>query len=311
MLVGPFEDTLYSMALGEVRGPVRTEFGWHIIRLDAINAGETQSFEAVRDELLEQLQTRKADDLFYERANTLADRAFYSEGDLAAIAAELMLPLISISGFPRTGDPEVFENSAPVVQAAFSDEVLNQGRNSDLIELDEDHVLVLRVVAHNVPTQRPLEEVRDEIFGELQAGAAAELAREAAERFLAEVGGEEDLVALAERHSGRWIEPAWVQRADGTLPTALLSRAFALAPPAEGSGPIWEPVFLAGGDEAVLALYAVAAGQPEAIPREERDQRQRELSEQAGVTELSGYASAVRADASVRIPEEVLNPVFY
>jgi peptidyl-prolyl cis-trans isomerase D len=311
VLAGPFEDALYSMSVGEVRGPVRSEFGWHIIRLDAIDEASIEPFEAVRDDLAEQLRTQKSEDLFYDRANTLADRAFYSDGDLAAVAAELMLPLISVDGFSRAGNSDLFENSAAVVQAAFSDPVLNQGRNSDLVELDTDHVLVLRDVAHHEPMQRPFEEVRDQILEELTRNSAGELAREASERFREGVDAAEDLAALAEQQGGRWVEPTWIERTDSALPSALVNRAFALAPPAEGAGPTWEPVPLAGGDEAVLALYAVEAGLPEVIPRAARDERQQELSRQAGATELGAYATAVREAARVRIPDDVLNPTFY
>ena len=121
------------MTAGEVRGPVRSDFGVHVVRLDEVDAGDTQSFDNVRDDLLAQLRTQRAEDEFYELANTLGDRAFYGDGDLAEIAAELMLPLVSIDRFGRAGDPEMFENSAPIVEAAFSDAVIREGRNSDLI----------------------------------------------------------------------------------------------------------------------------------------------------------------------------------
>jgi peptidyl-prolyl cis-trans isomerase D len=170
MLPGAFEDAVFDMAEGETRGPVRSDFGFHVIRLDSIAAGDTQSFDSVRDDLLSQLRTQRAEDGFYEIANTLGDRAFYAEGDLAEIAAELMLPLVTVDGFGRTGDREMFENSELIVQAAFSDPVLREGRNSDLIELSEGDVMVLRVIEHNLSEQQPLEEVRDLIADELRNG---------------------------------------------------------------------------------------------------------------------------------------------
>ncbi len=310
MLVGPFEDAVFDMAEGEVRGPVRSDFGVHIIRLDAISAGDTQSFEAVRDDLLSRLRTQRAEDAFYDLANTLGDRAFYAEGDLAAIAAEMMLPLITVTEFPRTGDLDMFTNSAAVVQAAFSDDVLSQGRNSDLIELSEDNVMVLRVVAHNEPVQQALDDVREEIVAELTRTAAAQLARDAAETFRAEVDMAEDLAAAAAARGGTWSEPIWIGRGDASVPTQVVSRVFALSAPTAGDAR-WENVLLPTGDEVVVALYAVEAGAPEAIPREDRDERQRGLGEQAGVIELAGYAAAAREAATVRIPSEVLDPVFY
>ena len=83
------------------------------------------------------------------------------------------LPIKTLKGFPRSGEPAAFTNSAAVVQAAFAEEIVDNGRNSELVELAEDHVLVLRVVAHHVPTTKPLDEVREQIREELTREARA------------------------------------------------------------------------------------------------------------------------------------------
>jgi peptidyl-prolyl cis-trans isomerase D len=309
MLVGPFEDAAFSMAEGEVRGPIRTSFGLHIIRVDAIYSGAVESFESVREDLLSRMRTERSEDLFYEQANALGDRAYYGDGDLATVAAELMLPLVSLNGFSRAGNPQLFADNIAVVQAAYSDEVLG-GRNSNLIELGEGHVMVLRVTAHHEPTQRPLDEVREDIRAELVAGLGSDRALEAADGFRSAAATAEDLAALATEHGGTWTDPAWIERDDASVPLEVVSRAFALAPPAAGT-PTWESAGLANGDEAVFALYEVVAGAAEDIPRETRDEQQKQLGQQAAVYELAGYAAAIRNAARVRVPQEVLEPVFY
>lgn len=310
MLPGPFEDALFSMTtVGEISEPVVSDFGVQIIRLDGISEGETQPFEAVRDDLAEQLKSRRAEDLFFDTANELADKAYYAGGDLATVANEMGLPLETLDNFPRTGMPDVFENSAPVVQAAFSPQVLDQGLNSDLVELAENHVLVLRDTAHHLPEQRPLEQVRDQILEELRTRASIDLAIAAADQFRSEAEAGGDLAALAEADKGTWTEPDWVQRTDPDLPTELLSKVYALNKPA-GDAPLWDSVSVATGDQIVVALYEVAPGDPDAIARDDRDARLMQLANQSGLIELSGYAAEVRADATVRIPEEVLEPQF-
>ena len=112
MLVGPFEDALFAMQVGEVSAPVQSEFGFHIIRLDEIRAGELQPYEAVREELRGEYQATRAADLFYERANQLTDSAFDAYDELASVASAQNLPLKTLNGFPRSGDPAVFVNSA-------------------------------------------------------------------------------------------------------------------------------------------------------------------------------------------------------
>jgi peptidyl-prolyl cis-trans isomerase D len=310
MLPGAFEDAVFDMTEGETRGPVRSDFGYHVIRLDAIEAGDTQSFENIRDDLLSQLRTQRAEDSFYEVANALSDRAFYDDGDLAETAAELMLPLVSVEGFSRSGDREMFENSELIVQAAFSDPVHREGRNSELIELSEGDVMVLRVIEHHVSEQQTLEEVRDQIEEELASARAAELAGEAAAAFLEASAGAEDLAALAETNGGDWQERRWVRRDDSFAPPQVVSRVFSLGQPEAGSA-IWETVVLSDGGRAIVALYGIEAGVAEAIPREDRDAQQFELGQQAAFAELSAYAEAVRAEADVVITPEALDPIYY
>ncbi|MBN1239164.1 MAG: SurA N-terminal domain-containing protein, partial [Gammaproteobacteria bacterium] len=143
MLAGPFEDALFEMEVGEVRGPVETDFGYHVIKLEDVREGEEQSLDEVRDDLLEQYRTERADDLFYELANDLADRAFDAYDTLAPVAMGLDLELKTIDRFPRSGDSSAFPNSAPIVDAVFNSDETEGGVNSPLLELSEEHVAVV------------------------------------------------------------------------------------------------------------------------------------------------------------------------
>jgi len=307
MLPGAFEDTLFGMQAGDVRGPVRSDFGYHIIRMDELRAGHEQSFEEVRDELAGEYRTREAEREFYDRANELGDRAFDAYNELANVAEGLQLPLKTLMGLSRAGDPVAFPNSGPIVQAAFSDEIVDSGRNSQLIELADDHVVVLRVTMHNVPTTQPLEAVRDQIRQELVDARAQELAEEAATAFLSEVEQGADPASAAASRRGVWHEPRTVQRTDVDLPSEVLAAAFAM--PKLGAGMVQrERVALATGGYAVLAVSNVQRGDASTVPQAERDQRQQQLADQAALAELTSYAGTLRERATVRIPDEVLEP---
>ncbi len=309
LLVGPFEDMLFAMEVGDVEGPVETDFGYHVIRLDEIRAGEDRTFESVREELALDFQVRRAEELFYDRASELADRSFDAFDELATVATQMELPLQTLTGFTRDGTVSPFPVSAPVVQVAFSSQALVQRENSNPIELEDDHVLVLRVTDHHPPAEQPLDAVRDEIEQELSHAAAQRLAETASADFLAAIEQAEDVEALAIEHGGTWTLPAWVERTDGEVPTQVLAAAFRSARPAAGAV-IRELIPLASGDYAVLMLSAVEAGSIEDIPREARNLQNTQLAEQASMLEVTGYAAEVREDATVRIPEIVLNPVY-
>jgi peptidyl-prolyl cis-trans isomerase D len=310
MLVGPFEDALFAMQPGELSEPVRSEFGFHIIRLEEVRAGEVQPFEAVREELASETKTREAESEFYDRANELGEEAFDAYDDLAPVAAASGLPIETLMGFPRTGDPAVFDNSAAVVQAAFAEEIVDSGRNSELIELAEDHVMVLRVKEHHLPTTKPLDEVREQIREELVRERAQELAEEAARAFLADVEQGADPAASAAARGGVWNPATSVARTDAAVPTEVLSAAFGM-PKTDTAAPQREIVALANGGQAVIVLTRVEPGKPESMTEEEREQRRQQLADQAARAELTAYASSLRASADVRIPDDILNPPIF
>jgi peptidyl-prolyl cis-trans isomerase D len=307
----PFENALFAMQVGAISDPIRSDFGFHVIKLDEIRPATARPFEDVRDELAADLRTRKAEQMFYDRANQLADRSFDAYNQLATVANELKLPLKTVANFPRTGDPAVFSNGAAVVQAAFDEQNVDSGRNSSLIELAEDQVLVLRVTAHHVSMPKPLQEVHDQIRDELKRARAQELAEQAAQAFLTAIQAPNaDPAQLAAAQNGSWTAPAWVERTNAAVPTEVLAAAFGLPKPAQGEVKR-EHVALANGGHAVLALSNVQPGTPDSIPQSDRDQRQRQLADQSAYSELTGYVGTLREQATVRIPQDVIEPQQY
>jgi len=306
-LVGPFEDALFALQVGQISEPVRGDDGFHIIRLDEVRAGEVQPFETVREEIASETKTREAENEFYDRANKLGEEAFDAYDDLLPVASATDLPIKTLMAFPRTGDPAAFDNSAAVVQAAFAEEIVDSGRNTELVQLAEDHVLVLRVKEHHVPTTKPLDEVRDQVREELVRERAQELAEEAARAFLADVQTGGDPAQRAATHGGKWNAAAWITRTDDTVPTAVLSAAFGM-PKTDAAAPQREVVPLPNGGQAVIVLTGVQAGEPETLTEDEREQRRQQLETQSARSELTGYAGNLRETADVRIPDDILNP---
>jgi len=113
---------------------------------------------------------------------------------------------------------------------------------------------------------------------------------------------------IAAAHGGTWNAAAWVTRTDAAVPTEVLSAAFGMPKSAAVQREI---IALASGGQAVIALSSVEPGQPTAMTQDERDQRQRQLAEQAARAELTGYAGNVRDQATVRIPAEILEPPLF
>src|SRR5690606_2284250 len=332
-----FEETLYSLELGEVAGPVRTDFGWHIIRFDEVREGEERSFDEVRGELLTELRNERADDTYFERANRLGDLAFEEYDSLERVAEQLGLPLKRVERFPRSGDRAVFPNSAPVVDAVFGFEPLDIGINSDLIELSDEHVAVVRVVDRFEPERRPPEEVADKIRETLERERAERLADEAARAFAAALpetltaeflGGstgandgteaadaeaesdaeaaESPAARLAAEHGGTWHGPVEILRSDASVPSEIVATAFGLPAPAEGEY-LRRDVKMASGDRAWVVLAKVEPGNPDEVTLERRSAVQQQLLRANANAELGGYVTAVRQQAKVAVSPNILD----
>lgn len=307
-LPGPFEDALYGIEdVGGVAGPVETDFGLHVIRLDDVREGEAESFESLRDELRGELSTRQAEDTYYERANDLADLAFDAYDELASVATELGLEVRTVEDFSRTGGQGRFDNRAAVAEAAFNEENVTSGTNSDLIELSDDHVMVLRVTGHNEPAQLPLAEVEPDIRAELTRERASELAGEALDAYVEALEGGAASESAAAEHGGEWHAPGLIERSNGELPSQIVSVAFSLAEPADAE-PVRDRVMLSNGDGAVVFVSAVEPGSPEQLTTQEREQLRMQLINRHAQAAFNAYVAAVRDNASVRIPDDVLEP---
>jgi len=297
--VGPFADALFAMKVGEIRGPVRTQFGYHIIRLDDVSASKQKSFEEARAEIEDEYRRQEAEKIFGERQEQLADKAFEKLDSLDAVAIDLGLTEREVTGFTRTEGGGPFGARAEVIEAAFSVDVLN-GQNSQPIELEPGHVIVLRVGERQDAAQKPLDQVREEIVTFIRRQRGEELARKTG------------LETAEKLKSGTttWVEavgnlktdaqgPKWIARTDSSLPVELRNALFAAPKPKSNQGsPHYQAVALGSGDFVVLALSGTRVETAAETP-EQRQTRLRQAMSRVATGEVIGYLAQVRNRADV------------
>ena len=302
--VQPFAEALFSMQKGEVRGPVKTQFGYHIIRLEDVAPAHQRSFEEVRADLEADYRREKAQSIFYEKSQQLADEAFAALSELDSVAAKLGLPVKKVDGYARQGGGP-FGTERKVIDAVFSDDVLQDRQNSPAISLGEDSVVVVRVADHKPAAQRPLDEVRAEIDLTLRDQSARKAAEAAAKAAAARVAGGESL-ADASREFG--LQPAGVttvMRTSDGLPPALLKAAFTAPHPAAGKASAGTAV-LANGDVALFVVSAVRSGSmdsPETAARFAESMQS--MQRQAAAAEFAAYVKELERTAKVQRNEKV------
>jgi len=295
--VAPFSEALFAMAPGEVRGPVQTQFGYHVIRLEEVDAAHQRSFEEVRDELEADFRRERAQARFYEQSQALADEAFASLSELDSVAGKLGLTVQSVAGFTRQGgDP--FGAEQKVIDAAFSDEVLQARQNSPAISLGEESVVVLRVTDHQPPAQRPLEDVRSDIEATLRTEAARQAAEAAARTAVERLAAGGSLSAVAAELGAQPAGPTTFSRGDEAIPLELRKAVFLAPAPAQGQVSHGTAV-LPNGDAVVFAVNAARAGSmsPEAAAQfAESAQR---AAQQTALAEFAAYVAELERNAKV------------
>ncbi|MFZ2288499.1 MAG: SurA N-terminal domain-containing protein [Halopseudomonas yangmingensis] len=254
-----FEQALFALAEGEVSEPVRSEFGYHLIKLTALQAPEVPSFDEMRPELEAELKAEQVERRFVEATRELANLS-YESPDLADPARALGLEVAVHTGFTRAGGEGILANPR-VVSAAFEEEVLVDRLNSQLIELDADTVVVLRVREHQRPEQLPLEAVAGRITDVLRQQRVADQARQKAGELVASLrSGEQQLEQLADAEGLELSKHEAVRRGQRDLSAVLLQHVFAMPRP-DGAAPRFAHFASPGGGQWLVRLTGVTVAE--------------------------------------------------
>lgn len=258
-----FEQATFLLAKNELSQPIRTRFGYHLIEVTDIKPIQLKPFDEVKAQIRTDLQTTQAENRFFEEVDKINNLSYEIPDSLEPVAEQLGLEIKHSPMFTAAGGDALFSNSR-VISAAFSDEVLNQNRNSELIELSDTHVLVLRLREQKVASQLPLDEVRDTIVGRLKQQQAKEMAAKDATAALARLAESEDPKRVAADYKQKWQDAGFLKRYSSDtdkLDNQIREAIFSLPKP-QDNRPELTSLTLVGGDAIVLALYAVQDGDP-------------------------------------------------
>lgn len=292
------EAALEQLELNEVSDPVVSEFGVHLVKLTEDSENVYPPFEEVRERLEREAKSAEVELRYAEQLENLSNLAFET-GDLATISGQLGLEIQQSPALPRNGGTGIFADPA-VLDAAFSDSVLLEGNNSDVIELSDTRALVLRVNQFNEATIPPLEEVEPEIAVLLRAQMEREAVQEIGNELMAAAAAGEGLDELLAEYELQWINQEAVSRTSATANRDIINEAFALPRPQGPEDTQLSSLTLPNGTFVLVELTAVTPGSLESMSEDELTTMRRNLSEDLGSNDFSGYLATLRSNADIQ-----------
>jgi len=302
MQLPEFDEAVFSMEPGDISEPVKTQFGFHIIKLVDVHGSKIPALEEVRAELVKELKQRRIDDLFYEQLELLTDTSYETPDSLAPAADALGLEVQTSDWITPVSGTGV--GKYPKVRAAaFSDDVLEAGNNSEAIEVGAADAIVVRVAEREAAHPAPLEDVRERIVTTLKQKLAAEQAAAKGAEVLQKLEQGEALESLKDQEHFTYRSAEAVTRDAPGFNPEVVREAFRLPRPAQGASRD-KGLQLANGDYAVIHLTAVTDADPATMPEDVRTRLRQGFENMRRTALFTALVDDLRARADIVIPED-------
>ncbi len=292
-----FEESAFSLNKGEVSEPVKSSFGYHLIKLTDIQGGKTKPFEEVSDQLKEDIVQQKAADIFLDQAETLANLTYETPESLGAVVEELDLSIQKTSLFSRGQGGGIAKNSK-VNSAAFSDDVLGEKNNSEVLEIAHDRLVVVRIDKHEDSSIRPFEEVKETIINDLRRTEALKLVKLEGDKLLTDMKNGTNGKELAGKSGYDWKEPGFVTRNNQEVSRSILDHVFKAEKPVDDKKVV-SGFELPSGDYIVAVVSGVKVGEVHKSGSPEWQGAEQMQSRMHGMADLTGYIKALKSEADI------------
>ena len=290
-MVKPFEEAVFAMKLGEIRGPIESDFGYHIIRLTETKPERVRPLEEVRAQIEGEIKQQKTGKLFSESAEKFQNRVYEQSDSFARIAEELKLQAKKTEWLTRSQIQALASGNPKFAQTVFSSASIAAKKNSEAIDLGNNNLISARVLEHKPSAVRPLDDVKAQITQQLQRRLAAELAVKA--------GAEKLAAAQSGNDSGLSFSPVQKLLRQSPLPNVnqALSKAV-FAADVSKTGIVVGGTNDGGGYSIAKVLKVV---EPEAATPEKLKSLSQRLAGQSGGDLTNSYLAALKEHIKVEV----------
>jgi peptidyl-prolyl cis-trans isomerase D len=292
-----FEEAATALKAGEVSKPVKSSFGYHLIKVTELVPAEVKSFDTVKADLTKSYQKAQAENAFYAAGEKLTEMSYENPDNLQTVSEALSLSVKKSGLFAKEkGDGIAAEQK--VRDMAFSDEVLH-GNNSTPIELGSDRLVVLRLLERKPATVRELNAVKPEVVAALSSEKAKQEAVAKASKIKQQLLAGEAIQKVATDYK------LAVQQVSGTrnkaaLPEQLSDAIFKAAKPVAGKATIFN-VALATGEQVVVSLKKVSPGIMSDEDKKQLELAKKNLAKAFGQSEFNAMLASLQTKADVSV----------
>lgn len=304
-MVKPFEQALYDMEKGSVSNIVETQFGYHLIKLDDVRSETIEMLGVKRYEFEDELKLDAVASMFYDLSERLASTAYENPDNLDVVVEDMGLKLNSTDHFTRI-EGEGIATNEKVRNIAFSSLILEQGSNSDIIEISPTHVIVLRLNEHVPATAIPLTDVSAKIESILNAQNGHKQTRAAALDVKSRIEAGESMDALKAADGINIEVVSSLSRKDTSRVSdpSILYKAFDIASPQDGKPSVKE-VDLITGDVALVVLTKVSI--TGVIAQDKLDAVKNEVLRVNATQDFGNALLAIKDSADIEMNKRILD----
>lgn len=235
VMIEEIEDVAFSLNVGDISDVIKTEFGYHIIKLTDILNEKTKSFIEVKKDIEDIYKNNEAAKKLIEISEVMANLAYENPDALIEVANEVKQPILETNWFSINGATQGIVSNPVFLETAFSDTVLNKGENSEVIELDKNTIAVMRLKELEKQRQKSFDETKDFIKNRLALLLSSKYVQELGENIAELLKAKDSKAAkLIKDNKLKWRSSDWVNRFNDELKLEVIRLAFATKKPAAG-----------------------------------------------------------------------------
>ena len=292
------EDAASALKLGEVSNPVKSAFGYHLIKVTELVPGNIKTFDSVKNEVTKAYQKAQAENAFYEAGEKLTEMSYENPDNLQTVSDALGIAVKKSALFTKEKGEGIAADEK-IRSAAFSEEVL-QGNNSAPVELSTEHLVVVRLLEHKAAAKRELNEVKQEVAGVLSKEKANLQAVEKAKQIMARLQAGQSIQVVAAENKLKINAEKGLVRGKNKLPEQLNNAIFKAAKPVGGKPSVFIAA-LPSGEQVVVSLSKVTAGIMSEDDKKQMELAKKNIANAFGQVEFNQVLNSLQAEADIEV----------